>query len=329
MPNILLIGAPGYIGRSLVHALSTSGLHTLFALARTPQKALLLRASEVHPIPASITDHALILNSITTHHISCIVDLSGTRESKDLLAALVNYAQQVSGTGNERVGGKLGYIYCSGTWVHGSSHEIVNDLMPVGVPSSPTPPADLVAWRADFEKEVLAAQHVLDVLIIRPALVYGRAGNIWDIYFEPLSAQAGKSREENNVIELPIEPDSRPGLIHVDDVAAGFACAIEKLPLLAGTGVYPVFDLVTSTESMRDVVEAAGRVMGVKGEIKLVGAGKGDDAKSIFERAMGTSYYGDVGRVRSLLGWEPRRLGGFVGGMKEFVGAWEAARIEG
>ncbi|KAM3089429.1 hypothetical protein ACMFMG_001028 [Clarireedia jacksonii] len=286
MPNILLIGAPGYIGRSVLHTLSTSGLHTIFALARTPQQAQYLLASEAHPIHATISDHTAICEALTTHHISCIVDLSGTRsESKDLLNALIACIQK---TGDEgvTVAGKLGYIYCSGTWVHGSSLETVNDLVPVGASSSPTPPADLVSWRADFEKDVLAAGNVLDVMIIRPALVYGRAGKIWDIYFEPLASHAARSREqsveENRILELPVDPASRPGLIHVDDVASG-----------------------------------------------LVGAGRGDDGKSMFERAMGTSFNGGAGRARSLLGWEPRRLGGFVGGMKEFVQAWEAARREG
>ncbi len=40
---------------------------------------------------------------------------------------------------------KLGHIYCSGTWVNGSSNALVNDLMPVGTLNAPTPPAKLTS----------------------------------------------------------------------------------------------------------------------------------------------------------------------------------------
>jgi hypothetical protein len=38
-------------------------------------------------------------------------------------------------------GPKLGYIYCSGTWIHGSSVRPVTDLDVVG-PNSQTPPEE-------------------------------------------------------------------------------------------------------------------------------------------------------------------------------------------
>lgn len=194
--------------------------------------------------------------------------------------------------------------------------------MPVGTASAPTPPAELVAWRPELEKAVLSARDVLDIMIIRPALVYGHSSAIWTSLFSPLSS-AAKSQSQstaNTIVEVAADPDSRPGLVHVDDVASGFHCAIDKLALISGTGVYPVFDLQTSQEDMRGILEAAAREMGWKGKVELIGA-----REDLFARAMCTSGNCSSGRAKSLLGWRPTREA-FVERMGVFVRAWEAAR---
>jgi nucleoside-diphosphate-sugar epimerase len=126
---------------------------------------------------------------------------------------------------------KLGFIYASGTWVHGSSTEPVNDLTPVGVELAPTQPPKLVAWRPPLEQEILAASDSLDVVIMRAALVYGGAGSIWTGLFLPQleAAKAGVS-----TVSVKAEPDSMPGLIHVDDVASALHAAVDRLPLISG-----------------------------------------------------------------------------------------------
>ena len=110
--------------------------------------------------------------------------------------------------------------------------------------------------------------------------------------------------------------------MHVDDVAEGLRCAIEKLPLLSGTGVHPVFDLITSQESMRDIFDAFGRAVGFKGEVKLVKPPEDD----LFAEAMQTTQNGDSSRAEQLLGWAPMRKGGFVGGMEVYTRAFVAAQ---
>ena len=59
----------------------------------------------------------------------------------------------------------------------------------------------------------------------------------------------------------------------MDDAAGRLHAAVEKVASIAGTGVYLVFDLVTSQESMRDILEAAGQAFGLDGRVVLVGAG--------------------------------------------------------
>jgi nucleoside-diphosphate-sugar epimerase len=327
MPNILIIGATGYIGTALSQSLLRSGNHRVFGLARSSEKARSLSANEVIPIIGSISssESSSLASAIDTHRIDTIVDVSGPNESTldfiHLLKSIGGERLERAKKDGAKVVPKLGFIYCSGTWVHGSSSEPVNDLMPVGTASAPTPPAELVAWRTEVEKEVLDARDVLDVTVIRPALVYGRGCAIWTILFEPLlQAAKGEGNDMKGVVKVQADEESRPGLVHVDDVASAFHVAIDKLPLISGTGVYPVFDLQTSQESMRDILAAAARELGFMGKVALVGAGN-----DLFAKAMSTTGNCNSGRAKTLLGWEPKREG-FMERVGVFVKAWEASR---
>lgn len=322
MVNVLVLGATGYIGQALSQSLVRSGDHRVYGLARTPEKAKDLAKEEVIPISGSISDNKELLNAIETYHINVIVDVVGAdlQTSRNLLSEIkkIGTARLDTATKAGSQIPNLGFIYCSGTWVHGSSNEPVSDLTPVDAFNSPTPPAELTSWRPILEREVLASSDVLDVMVVRPALVYGRSHAIWNLFFGPIYTA---SRDGSNSVSLAGEPDSRPGLVHVDDVASGLHAAIEKLPLIAGTGVYPVFDLVTSQESLGDIMDFAAKTIGFKGKIDLVGAG--DD---LFARAMSTSMNNHSGRAKQILGWEPRKIG-FVQGMDVYAKAFMAANV--
>jgi nucleoside-diphosphate-sugar epimerase len=327
MVNILIIGATGYVGHALSQSLVRSGNHRVYGLARSPEKAASLARDEVLPILSSITSAALA-EAINEHRIDIVVDVSGANQDSYTLLTLVQKvgAERLAAAKKEGIRiQRLGFIYCSGTWVHGSSNSPINDLVPVGTASAPFPATELTAWRPELERAVLASSDVLDVVVVRPALVYGRSSAIWTSLFEPLYAAAQNSKvnggkEVEGVVKVPVEEESRPGLVHVDDVASGFHCAIEKLSLIAGTGVYPVFDLQTSQESMRDILTSAAKEFEWKGKVELVGAGE-----DLFMRAMSVSGNGCSGRAKTVLGWEPRRYG-FVSGMDVFAKAWVASR---
>ncbi|TVY83882.1 hypothetical protein LSUE1_G002321 [Lachnellula suecica] len=321
MVNVLVIGATGYIGRELTQSLVRSGSHRVYGLARTPSKAQSLSRDEVIPIIGSITENAQLLQAIDTHHINIVVDVAAANQDTYVLLTELKKlgAARVEATKNSGVPvAKLGFIYCSGTWVHGNSLDPVNDLTPVGTPNSPSPPARLTSWRAKLEQGVLASSDVLDVMVVRPALVYGRSSAIWSLYFDALHAAA---KNEAETVSLPADATSRLALVHVDDVASGFRAAIEKLPLIAGSGVYPVFDLVTSQEGMLDILGFAASSLGFKGKVEMAGSGG-----KLFPEAMNTSLNACSGRARSILGWEPKRFG-FVQNMDLFAEAFLAAKL--
>ncbi|KAK0103006.1 hypothetical protein ONS96_005619 [Cadophora gregata f. sp. sojae] len=320
MVNVLVIGATGYIGQALTQSLVRSGDHRVFGLARTPEKAKSLERDEVIPIEGSISSTTALTQAIEIHHINIVVDVAGAdKESHNLLALLKDIGGErltAASKAGVRIP-KLGFIYCGGTWVHGSSNAPVNDLMPVAALNAPTPPVALTSWRPVLEREVLASSDILDVMVVRPALVYGRSSAIWTSLLEPIHAAA---KSGSKTVSVAAELDSRPALVHVDDVASGFHAAIDKLPLISGTGVYPLFDLVTSQESMRDILAAAGREFGFMGTVQLAGAGE-----DLFAQAMGCSANATSGRARQILGWQPKKYS-FVQGMDVYAKAWLAGQ---
>ena len=320
MPNVLIIGAAGYIGQAVAHALTSSGKHTVYGLARTPEKANFLSSMEVIPVMGSIQDDAAYLTLIRTAPIDVVIDVAAAyTDSQMVLSSLLKAgAERVSLASASGIASpKLGFIYCSGMWVHGDSQVRVNDLTPVGVMHAPAQPASVVQWRPRLEQEIISAdtQEVLDTMVLRPALVYGRSGGIWSVFLKPIHDAA---RSTASAATVMADPAARPPLVHVDDVGKAFLAAVGKLPLLAGTGVYPVFDLVTSQENLKDILQAAARELGFGGKLELIGPG--DDA---FMQAMNTSINASSARAVDILGWAPTRVG-MIQAIEAFTRAWQA-----
>jgi len=323
MTKILIIGATGYLGKRLVEALVRRGRDQVYGIARTEAKAKLLAIAEVTPILCAdpINEPSAYLKAIRDYHIDTVVDVGGAN------ADSAKFLEEIKKVGKERIEKyktmgnhkfpKLGFIYCSGTWVHGSDRKPVNDLDVVGL--GPLNPPSLVAWRVNLEKCILASVDILDVAILRPALIYGYEGTIWTPFFLPLleAVRNGTPGTTPDSVQIPLTFDSKPGLIHLDDVATGFEKAIEKLQLINNGSVYPVFDLVTSQESMSDIFTALALYWGYKGQIELVGPGD-----NLFAEAMSTTMRGSSARAKQLLGWEPMKLNGYIADMDRYAAAF-------
>ena len=312
--NLVLL-CSGYIGSAMASSLIRSD-YQVYGLARTSAKATQLARLEVIPVLGSAQDSDAYIRIIKTAHIDVVIDCAGANhESAKILI-------DVKEAGKERLkegGAKLGLVYTSGTWVHGSSNERFNDLEPVGTEYAKSKPPRLLTWRPQMERDVLNARDVLDTVVVRPALVYGREHAIWNSFFGPV-LEATKSGKEGRV-EVPLEPRSRSSLVHVDDVAEGLRCAIEKLPLISGTGVYPVFDLASSQESVKDIFDSFAEAVELKGRVEFVKPGEDD----LLAEAMQTSQHLDSSRAEQLLGWFPRKKG-FVAGMNVYAKAYVAAQ---
>lgn len=217
--------------------------------------------------------------------------------------------------------------------MHGSSNgRGVSDLDIVG-PSAIVPPVKLISWRVDLEQQVLESNDILDVMVMRPAQLYGRESPDWSHFVLPIleavqidmgatergNGDGGQSTIDH--IKIPLDPDSKPALIHVDDTASAFMKAVEKLPIISGTGVYPVFDLATSQKSMSAIIAGFATAWGYKGKVELVGSGEDQYAE-----AMSASMRSSASRARQILGWWPSRLNGFVQDIDIYAAALAAAQ---
>ena len=210
MPRILIIGATGYLGSALASELLKSGNHYVYGLARNSSKATQLAAKEIIPVIGSVTDSAAYLSLIKTAGIHIVVDTAGANDgSAKILEDLVT-------AGKERLregGPKLGFVYTSGMWVHGSSYDPISDLDPVGQAGAKSQPPRMVAWRPQLERQILAVREVLDAMILRPAMMYGRESTFWGPFFGPI-VEAAKSNAKT--VGIPLDPNSMPALAHVE-----------------------------------------------------------------------------------------------------------------
>lgn len=322
MTKVLIIGATGYVGRTVADALVRSGQHQVWGVTRNADRAKALALGEIRPIIADdpFNKPGAWIEAIRDNHIDVVVDVSPASRDQEKAFALVK------ALGAERIeadnapggwgakGPKLGYVFTSGTWMYGNRVKQVNELDNIGVESGHSP-ASVVSWRPALDKSILAARDVLDVAIVRPALIYGRESTIWSSFFLPL-LEAGR-QGSTETLDVPLDADSLPALVHIDDVASGFQLAIEKLSLLNSGSVFPIFDLVTSQESMAAIFQRLAATWGVTGGVRLTGAGG-----NMLSEAMSTSTKASNGRARQLLGWEPRKLEGMVGGMELHAAAF-------
>ena len=319
MPNVLIHGATGTVGGALASQLLRSGNHTVYGTARTPDKARSLAGEEIIPIlcPDPLDAGQAWHDAVRKHHIDVVVDATTANDGS------LKILDAVKTLGRERLDNaqkedlappqKLGFVYTSGVWVHGNTRAPVTDLESVGVASSPAPAVDLVQARPGWEQAVLKSRDILDVAVVRPAMVYGRSSWIFDSFFGPIYGAKGVAS-----VQVPLNEGVTPCLIHADDVATGFQAVIERMALFGGSGVYPVFDLSTTNEDLSTITKAAAIELGYEGKIDF--AGPGDN---IFYKALNTNQNISSARAKQLLGWEPKKIG-FLPNVSTYVMAWKA-----
>ncbi|PLB47422.1 NAD dependent epimerase/dehydratase family protein [Aspergillus steynii IBT 23096] len=319
MPNVLIVGATGYLGLSLAKSLLQTGAYTVWGTARSPEKAKTLLVNEVSPVEQDITNSEALSEFIATNSIDIVVDASSAYEqSGQILAGVVNAskARQEALAKENIISPKLGFVYISGTWVHGSPATRVSDLAPVGSKLSAGKPATAVAWRPAHEQAILAARDTLDVAIARPGALYGRSSWVFDTWWRVLL----EARQTDNTatVQVPADRAARTGIVHVDDAAAAIRSIIDRLD--GRLGSWPVFDLVTETLSVVEIMEAAKAVLEVKAPLEYTGT-----HGNPFLEALSLICNTNASHARIVLGWEPKRVE-FLLNVAVFVKAWQASQ---
>ena len=172
--------------------------------------------------------------------------VGGTVDLRTIGAALFEAISKAAQSSRPASAPKLSYIYTSGAWVHGeSTSEAVTDTTPI------TNPVKLVAWRPELEQRIINSP-IVNGIIIRPALLYGKSGSLLDLLFTGAS---------NGKVEWYGKPGGRFSLIHPDDLAELYVKVAEKAQILRSL----IFDAANDyTESVDDFLQKLVEVSGAK-----------------------------------------------------------------
>jgi len=280
--KVIVLGATGFVGFPVAQAFVRAG-HIVYGVTRSESKVKQLAAEEITPVVASPKSDAW-------HSYLATADVVIEALSSDNLAAdgnaVFEAVSRVAPTLRPEHAPKIAYIYTSGTWVYGDSRtETVNDTTPL------TRPHDLVSWRIHLEQSIVRST-VLNGIVIRPSLLYGRSASILGTLF----AKAAQSAATGTPLQWIGKPGGRYVTIHADDLADLYVRAAEKSQLVAGQ----IFvGSNNSSESVDDLLQRLIQVSGAKGPYQYVAPG------NPFEEAITTSAYIRPYLAKALLGWVP------------------------
>jgi nucleoside-diphosphate-sugar epimerase len=269
--NVLLTGATGYIGSSVLSALVSAG-HDVTALVRDTAKGD--KSGGATLAAGSIDDRDLV------RRLAAGADaVIATASPGDATSTTVETAFADAVLEGLRPGGT--FVRTGGVWVHGSGSAITEDT-PRAAPA-------LVAWREALDTRVLAADGIRSVLI-EPGIVYGYgAGIIGQVV---AGARQGKS----------VGPGTQHwSTVHVDDLAELYLAVLTQ-------DVEGVFLGVNGhNPTTRELGEAVSRRLGLGGRVTPEEPAALIDRLGGFGEALLLDQQASGEKARHVLGWKPAR----------------------
>jgi len=200
---------------------------------------------EVIPIVSDPTNTESWRSLLAT--VDAVIDATGSEDTSKLSPIVFNAISEAAAAVRPPNAVRLTFIHTSGSWVHGDNRdETVTDTTPAKTDNS------FVAWRIGHEQAVVTSQ-LLNGIVIRPSLLYGRSGSM----FDPLFKQA-----YDGEISWYGTPGGRYALIHQDDLADLYVRVVERASILHGLIVEASNDF---TESVDDILATLVKVSGAKG----------------------------------------------------------------
>jgi nucleoside-diphosphate-sugar epimerase len=271
--KILVTGASGYIGAAVAEALARSG-HAVVALVRSDASAAKVSAAGHTAVRGSLTDPPTV--AAAARDADAVVWTATTGDGAVDGAAIDAALGAVAGTGKT-------FLYTSGVWVQGDTKGAVVDE------SAALDPIPMVAWRVDVERRVLATAGIRAV-VLRPAIVYGRAGGI--------PAMLVDWARRDGLVRMPGDGQNHWPLVHIDDLADLYVRAIDRAP--AGT----VLLAAGGGAALREVATAASQVAGA-GAVAPWPLAEARTALGPFADALALDQRVSSARAAALLAWQP------------------------
>lgn len=252
------------------------------------KKAKLLESNEIFPILGSVQDTKLwekyaASSDVIVEAVSDLNDLTGSVEAtqKVLIDLKKKFPKKV-------------IFYTSGSWVYGSSNDLVDE-------NSVTNSIPLVAWRAKIEDAFLA----VGAIVVRAGLLYGSTGSITSAFFKQI--------KEGNGIVCGDE-STNWGMIHSDDLSDIYY----RIAIAGNQFDGHIFNGVAFSQNGRKAYEAIARVTGFKGKIEY------RPFSNPWEEALAINQSVSSNKAKNLLGWNPKQLP-FADGIEKYYMSWKVA----
>jgi nucleoside-diphosphate-sugar epimerase len=296
--NVLLTGATGFLGRQLSNVLLGRPAYELTVAIRDPSEFSNKCVFRISGLDDTVEWDAVLRGKDAVIHTAARVHVM--KEETDDPAAeyrLVNVNGTLHLARHAAAAGVRRFIFISSIKVNGEQTAVGQHFTADDTPA----PEDAYAiskWEAEQALQQLASETGMEVVIIRPPLVYGAdvKGN-----FASMSKLVAKG------LPLPLGAiNNQRSLVALDNLVDLIITCIEhpaaaNQVFLAGDGQ----DLST-TELLLGVAQAMGkpsRLIPVPASLLMLGAtlmGK----KAMAQRLLG-SLQVDISKARDLLGWEP------------------------
>jgi nucleoside-diphosphate-sugar epimerase len=241
--RIFLTGATGYIGSAIAENLIKNG-HQVHGLARSDMAAARLESKGVRAVKGDLRDVEKL--AFAARYADAVIHTASTNGPDAPEADRKAVEAFLSGLKDSN----KPLIYTSGVWVMGNTGDKVVDE------DSPLDPTPSVSWRPAVERLVLdAAARGVRSIVIRPAVVYGRAGGLVTSFI--------KSAKETGAARFIGDGGNRWPLVHVNDLAELYALALKEAK--PGTILFAAFGPAIR---VRKIAEAASRAAGAEGRTK-------------------------------------------------------------
>ncbi len=173
MQAVLVTGASGFVGRRLTDVLREYGFHVRRALQRAPDQPLADDIVVGDICGATDFSCALAGKIDTVVHLAARVHIFGDRAGE---RAAEYYRVNVDGTARlarqAAASGVARFIFLSSVKVNGETTPPDSPFSSGSLPS-PRDPYGVSKWSAEMELAKIASETGMEIVIIRPPLVYG------------------------------------------------------------------------------------------------------------------------------------------------------------
>ena len=279
--KIFVTGAAGYIGKAVCKRLKNDG-HEVIGLTHEQSHLKLLDGLGVKAVYADLKETDKWKSYL--NEVDAAIHLAQDhKEPAKVDAATVDAVVDAFKGTMKR------FIYTSGVWVLGNTGpELASEI-------TPTNPLPMVEWRADMEKRLITAEAAkgLNVVIIRPAIVYGEGGGILGML--------ARSANEEGAARYIGSGENRWPLVQVNDLAELYVLALKN----AKSGeIYNATD--NQSYTVRELAEAASEGAGFDGKVQSWPKDKAREHLGALADALCLSQNVSGAKAMEFLEWEPK-----------------------